>query len=757
GFGTVYKARDKKLQRFAALKFLRFPLDSEFRRLFEREAQVIANLSKHPSIVQIYSWGEHLGSHYFALEYMDASAEGLMEKSGDPLPVKRALEITAECACALHFAHEQGVLHRDVKPANILIDGKTGHAKMCDFGLAKIHTLGGGTDASMIAGSPPYMAPEQIAGKPMDGRTDVYSLGVTLYELLSRQLPCTGSSHVDILEKIRKHKSTPLRKFRPDLSESILGIVQRATAYRPEDRYQTAEEMQEAIEAVLDSLERTGSSENVAVLRGSSRMRIGGRRVSVKMAAGALVAAGVLILAAVGVLGLLRGPDGAQSSWPVAVAAAREQIDAGQYDEAIQWLEDYMPEHASDDFAHYALGYARVLTGQIPEAREAFESISDEGLREEGLAAVNHADLGEVAREQLFEALEAVPSKYPGLLIASLDVLKSDYKDAIERLQDIDRAAFYFDWQRRQYSELLGQAYYKLEDYTMADQVLSAAAASALGATPSVNQMMYEKMAKRQLDEARGDEIRKQIQHVKALAASISAETTEDIDDWTSRPLRVRISPAKVGSSSRIAVETGLADFLPKLLADILADNEEVPIEIVDRNYIGDLLYEQELAELSKGMDRIQLGKLLGARLMIESEFGALAKEEYAWIEIVDIETSRTFGFESDTLDRRQNAREWVQDLAKRTAGEIRSEYPVRGKLTMGPDGPEINVGQSVGVRSGMKFSVLTGPGAEHRLKGDVSVTASGVDYASAVVQLDGLSQESIPADGWYVEEIQDP
>lgn len=752
GFGTVYKAKDLKLQRFAALKFLRFPLDSEFRKLFEREAQVIANLGKHPSIVQIYSWGEHRGSHYFALEYLDSSAEALMEKNQDPLPVKRALEIAAECAGALHFAHEQGVLHRDVKPANILIDGKSGHAKVCDFGLAKIHTLGTGTATSTIAGSPHYMAPEQIAGKTMDGRTDVYSLGVTLYELLSRQLPCTGSSHVDIMDQIRKRKSTPLRKFRPDLSDSVLGIVQRATAFRPEDRYGSAEDMQRAIEDVLSSLERTGSSENVVPARGRRRKRIG-----LKTAVGALIAAGIVVIATVAGLGLLRGTDnGPQSSWPVAMAAAKDQIEEGRYDDAIALLEGYTLEHASDDFGHYALGYARVLTGLIPEAQEAFKKISNTGLREEGLATVKHADLGEASRTELLAALEAVPSKYPGLLIASLDVFASEYEKAIARLQEIDRAAFYFDWQRRQYSDLLGQAYYKLGNFAQADLVLSAAGATGFGATPRVSQM-YEQMAKQQLDEARRDEIRKQIQHVKELKASLSAETTEEIDYWTSRPLRIRISPAKVGLSSRYAVETGLTDFLPQLLADALAENGEVPIDIVDREFIGDLLYEQELAELSKGMDRIQFGKLLGARLMIKSEFGVFDREEFARITVIDMETSERFGLDSGILDRRVKPRDWVQQLATLTRDKIRSRYPIRGRLTMGPDGPEINVGQNVGVLDGMQFSVLTGPGAEHRLDPDIAVIADEVEHARAVAQLEGFSGESIPPHGWYVEEIPEP
>jgi len=292
GFGTVYKAKDVKLQRFAALKFLRFPLDSDFRAQFEREAQVIANLSKHPSIVQIYSWGEYQGSQYFALEFLDTSLESQLKKRNEPLSVKQALEIVADTASALHYAHSQGVLHRDIKPANILIDGKTGRAKVCDFGLAKFSAAATGTDTQTISGSPHYMAPEQISGKGLDARTDVHALGVTLYEMLSRELPATGSSQLEVLDKIRSRNTTPLRKYRPDLSDAILDIVKRATAFLPEDRFQSAEEMENAARAVLRSLESTGTADSGSFKKTRNIVAFRPRVIAAAAAAVVLVLAG---------------------------------------------------------------------------------------------------------------------------------------------------------------------------------------------------------------------------------------------------------------------------------------------------------------------------------------------------------------------------------------------------------------------------------------------------------------------------------
>lgn len=756
GFGSVYKAKDTKLQRFAALKFLRFPLDSDFRKMFAHEAQVIANLGKHPSIVQIYSWGEHQGSQYFALEFLDTSAETMIRRREEPLSVKQALEIVADCAGALQYAHDQGVLHRDVKPANILFDSKTGRAKMCDFGLAKFSSLAAGTETRTIAGSPPYMAPEQIVAGTLDARTDVYALGVTLYELLSRELPCKGSSQVEVFDKIRSRKSTPLRVYRPDLSDSVLEIVKQATAFRPEDRYQSAQDMEQACRRVLRNLEKTGSSEHAAKpgrLVGPNGARL--RPRTIMAAAAAFI---VILAAAIFAPGLLPSKNDGGSLWPTAVAAAKDQIDAGQYEEAITWLESYVQENASDDFAHYALGYARLLSNQVPEAEAAFGKVADAGLREEGMAAVDHAKLGEESRATLQTAASHGQSAYPAVLLASLDVVNNQYDQAIKQLEAVNAAAFNFEWQRQRYNELMARAYYNNQDYARAGQFLGAGAVAgaASGMSASVNEIYMTKVAA-QLDDDRRAKVAQQVEQVKQIAENIKAGGTSagaNVDEWTSRPLRVRVSPAS-GNNCQVAIEEGLVDVFADLMADALVNNDQVPIELVDREYIGDVLYEQQLAQLSKDVDAIQLQKLLGARLMIESEFKTVLSENFVWVKIIDTETTSFTKVESGPFDRRTNAREWARDLGDKARAAIQKEYPIRGIVTNSANGAELNVGLNAGVRPGMRFAVHTGPGVEYRLSNVTAVASSNVGPTKSGITFEPAGA-TVPAKGFYLQEVQE-
>jgi hypothetical protein len=754
GFGSVYKAKDTKLQRFAALKFLRFPLDSDFRKMFTHEAQVIANLGKHPSIVQIYSWGEHQGSQYFALEFLDTSAETMIKRREEPLSVKQALEIVADCAGALHYAHEQGVLHRDVKPANILFDSKTGRAKMCDFGLAKFSALAAGTETRTIAGSPPYMAPEQIVGGSLDARTDVYALGVTLYELLSRELPCKGSSQVEVFDKIRSRQSTPLRVYRPDLSDSVLEIVKQATAFKPEDRFQSAQEMEQACRRILNNLERTGSSEHAGSKSASGRA-IGARlRPRTIMAAAAAFV--IVLAAAIFAPSLLPSKEDGGSLWPTAVAAAKDQIEAGQYEDAIAWLEDYVQKKSSDDFAHYALGYARLLSSQEDEAEQAFAKVADAGMREEGMAAVEHAKLGADSRDALETAASHSQSDYPAVLLASLDVLNNQYDQAIKRLEAVNEAALNFEWQRRRYNELMARAYYNNGDYARAGQFLGTGVGASDGMAASVNEIYMTKVAA-QLDDDRRAKVAQQVEQVKQIAENIKsggASAAANADEWTSRPLRVRVSPAS-GNNCQVAIEEGLVDVFSDLMADALVNNDEVPIELVDREYIGDVLYEQQLAQLSKDVDAIQLQKLLGARLMIESEFKTVLSENFVWVKIIDTETTQFTKVESEPFDRRTNARQWAHDLGDKARAAIQKEYPIQGILKNGSNGPQLNVGLNAGVRPGMRFAVHSGPGVEYRLSNVTAVASSNVGPTSTGVTIEPAGA-SIPASGWYLQQIME-
>jgi serine/threonine protein kinase len=247
GFGSVYKAKDTKLGRDVALKFLIQAHEGLHTELFEREARALGALGKHGNIVQIHAWDEYEGKNFFVLEFMPTSASDLLRKYSKGMPIKLATRIIAECADALTFAHDADILHRDIKAQNILLEGENGTAKIADFGLARICGVSSNTIEGSAIGSPAYMAPEQARGKELTHLCDIYSLGATLYELLCAKHAVSGTSVLDVLEKVRNNERTPLRDQKPGLPEAIYAIVDKATASEPADRYQSAAEFAEAV------------------------------------------------------------------------------------------------------------------------------------------------------------------------------------------------------------------------------------------------------------------------------------------------------------------------------------------------------------------------------------------------------------------------------------------------------------------------------------------------------------------------------
>lgn len=311
GFGSVYEAVDKKLGRKAALKFLIDSSDDLHSHLFEREAKAIAALSKHPNIVQIYGWDDYKGQNYFALEYVDSSVEDLLKSSPRGLPVKMALGIAAECAEALAHAHAAEILHRDVKPANILIESETKTAKLADFGLARIRGVSQKTIDGSVIGSPTFMSPEQVRGATLTKRTDIYSLGVTLYQMLCGRCPAEGDSHLKVLDAIRNNEGVPLRKRRSKLREEILAIVEKATAHEAKKRYKSADQFAKALHAALNLEARA----TIEIEKRASRNR---RRYA--------LAAALMLLAAV-LFTTLRTPDSSEAAAADMISAANQDAD----------------------------------------------------------------------------------------------------------------------------------------------------------------------------------------------------------------------------------------------------------------------------------------------------------------------------------------------------------------------------------------------------------------------------------------------
>jgi serine/threonine protein kinase len=251
--GVVYKARDPVIGRFVAIKIVRLGDFSaayqieELKTRLVREAQSAGGLS-HPNIITIFDVGEEDGLSYIAMELVEGvSLESLLE-SKQVLEESTILHIARQVADALGYAHEHGIVHRDIKPANIMLT-KDGRVKVADFGIAKVASSKM-TQTGMLLGSPSYMAPEHFLGQPLDGRSDIFALGIVLYELSTGQLPFAGQNLGALSYKIVHEDVLPPRRLKPAVSEALDGLVVRALARDPARRFQTATELCAALDGI---------------------------------------------------------------------------------------------------------------------------------------------------------------------------------------------------------------------------------------------------------------------------------------------------------------------------------------------------------------------------------------------------------------------------------------------------------------------------------------------------------------------------
>ena len=262
GMGEVYRAVQLNLGRRVALKVLAPELaaDDRFRRRFLRESRVAASID-HPSIIPIYEAGEEGGRLYIAMRYVDGPDLATVLRREGRLEPSRALAIMAQVASALDAAHERGLVHRDVKPANILLahgsEGTPGHCYLCDFGLIKQvdseQVASALTITDQFVGTIPYVAPEQIEGRPLDGRTDVYSLGCVLFHCLTGSVPFEGTSDVEVVFAHLGKPPPSLSERHPGLPPSMDAAVARAMAKSRDDRWPTCTALVAALDAELGS------------------------------------------------------------------------------------------------------------------------------------------------------------------------------------------------------------------------------------------------------------------------------------------------------------------------------------------------------------------------------------------------------------------------------------------------------------------------------------------------------------------------
>jgi eukaryotic-like serine/threonine-protein kinase len=316
GMSSVWKAHDRLLDRTIAIKLLheQFTQDEEYVERFRREARSVAQLS-HPNIVTVIDRGEDEGRQYIVFEYVEGeNLKQLIERSG-PLPVRDALLLTLQMARALGFAHERGLIHRDVKPQNVLLN-EDGQPKMTDFGIARSVDVEGVTVTGTVLGTSEYIAPEQARGQRVDALTDVYSLGVLLYELLAGRVPFQGENFVAIALRHVNEPAPSVLELRPDCPPRVGLAVERAMAKRPEQRFGSMNELCAELEACLYELD--SSSEEATMIarppaapprpRPAKKRR---RRLGILWPIAAVAAViGVAAAAAFGTMALLDDNDG---------------------------------------------------------------------------------------------------------------------------------------------------------------------------------------------------------------------------------------------------------------------------------------------------------------------------------------------------------------------------------------------------------------------------------------------------------------
>jgi eukaryotic-like serine/threonine-protein kinase len=279
GMSSVYRAHDRLLDRTVALKVLHehHLADPEYVERFRREARSVAVLS-HPNIVTVIDRGEHDGRQFIVFEYVDGENLKRLIQNGRPVPVDTALQLAVQIAHGLSFAHRNGLVHRDVKPQNVLLNGD-GRAKVTDFGIARsLDVKHGMTQTGTVLGTSDYIAPEQAQGKDIGERTDVYSLGVVLYELLTGEVPFAGENFVAVAMQHINDPPPSVREKRPEVPPRVEAAVQRAMAKDPADRFESMADFGRELEACMSTTE--GRTEVIVPPPGPGRAAPARRRMS---------------------------------------------------------------------------------------------------------------------------------------------------------------------------------------------------------------------------------------------------------------------------------------------------------------------------------------------------------------------------------------------------------------------------------------------------------------------------------------------
>jgi hypothetical protein len=389
GMSNVFRAHDRLLERTVAIKVLHDQLgaDEDYVERFRREARSVAQLA-HPNIVTVIDRGEENGRQYIVFEYIEGDSLKQVVADG-PLPVPDVLELALQVAQALAFAHDRGLVHRDVKPQNVLLT-EEGQAKVTDFGIARSLDVQGVTQTGTVLGTSDYIAPEQARGQRVDRKTDIYSLGAVLYELLTGEVPYEGDNFVAVAMK-HVHDPVPsVIERRPDAPLRLEYAVQRAMAKDPDDRFDSMDDLVRELQSCRAEVVRGGDDGATMVVPAAVRRPRPRRARTFRLPMPLLLGLAAVAAAVIGLTLLLRDepvtevlPENPTPATPVRLTAdaALDPAGDGEHDDEVQYATDrnretYWTTENYRDFTKEGVGI--VLDAQRPVALSKLIVESDE-------------------------------------------------------------------------------------------------------------------------------------------------------------------------------------------------------------------------------------------------------------------------------------------------------------------------------------------------------------------------------------------
>jgi serine/threonine protein kinase len=735
GMGSVYLAEHTELRKLVAIKIIsdELCLRPQFVNLFKREARSSAKL-QHPNIARVFDYGQEKGKCLYVMDYVQGNSLAEIIRTSAPMGLRKSLSIFRQILEALSHAHTSGILHRDIKPSNILVDD-AGTVKLLDFGLARSVY---GDDSLTAAGQSPggtpnYMSPEQRKGEATDARTDIYSAGVTLFELLTGTLPRDVSAPREQLVGHLRKGLGPLQKGR---ATQVANIVMKCL----DDvgtRYRTADE-------VLAEVQRIERKEQQ-------------QRWVLRSAAGAIIVAG----AAVGAFMLFSPPRSLANT-------AVRHLEASDFSEAAKLFADLSRKDPSDVKSRYGLGLSYLGLGKLDRAEAEFNEIAASFGREttadeEGLARIALTRRDEDKAHELYEKAVGTGKDRTLIHVTMGDVyfLRNQLDEAIEEYEKaLDRKPM-FRFQLADAYSGLGKAYARKGEVDQGVSLLRRAQDSRPSNLEISSALGYLLMKKGDYKEALAAIERAQEKHpndslalflksqisqkndadqqkrISALVddliqkAGQASPTAADEERWESRPMALGILDLKKAGFA--FSREGEYEMLMFNLSRAMQETGRV--SMVEREVLEELLKELKLgaSELASPEAALRLGKIFPAGLIAT---GSLRGEKGLFgidLRIAETETTKLRIWLSQTQEEGESMAEFAERLAQQLTEKLRAIYPLKAKVVkLSDEQVTLNIGSKQGLAAGAEMRIVGSPGDSDL--GRLVVKETGTDSAVAQV-----------------------